>query len=93
MKKLIQNKAKTDEMLHAGMEDGMTTLVQDGIQKVLQGHTTYKEVESRRHQVGMRRYARGTGYRAGCRAVRRVNSRSNRAMSPARSSFFAQATA
>ena len=46
MKKLIQNKAKTDEMLKAGMEDGMTTLVQDGIQKVLQGHTTYKEVKA-----------------------------------------------
>ncbi|HAP40845.1 MAG TPA: general secretion pathway protein GspE, partial [Nitrospira sp.] len=46
MKKLIQNKAKTDEMLKAAMDDGMTTLVQDGIQKVLQGHTTYKEVKA-----------------------------------------------
>ncbi len=46
MKKLIQNKAKTDEMLKAGMAEGMTTLVQDGIQKVLQGHTTYKEVKA-----------------------------------------------
>mgnify|MGYP005608885013 FL=1 len=46
MKKLIQNKAKTDEMLKAGMEEGMTTLVQDGIHKVLQGHTTYKEVKA-----------------------------------------------
>lgn len=46
MKKLIQNKAKTDEMLKAAMDEGMTTLVQDGIQKVLQGHTTYKEVKA-----------------------------------------------
>jgi type II secretory ATPase GspE/PulE/Tfp pilus assembly ATPase PilB-like protein len=43
---LIQNKAKTDEMLKAGMAEGMTTLVQDGIQKVMQGHTTYKEVKA-----------------------------------------------
>ncbi len=46
MKRLIQNKAKTDEMVHMGMSEGMTTLVQDGIHKVLQGHTTYKEVKA-----------------------------------------------
>ena len=46
MKRLIQNKAKTEEMLKLAMEEGMTTLVQDGIQKVLQGHTTYKEVKA-----------------------------------------------
>ena len=46
MKRLIQNKAKTDEMVKVGMSEGMTTLVQDGIQKVLQGHTTYKEVKA-----------------------------------------------
>jgi type II secretory ATPase GspE/PulE/Tfp pilus assembly ATPase PilB-like protein len=38
--------SETDEMLKAGMAEGMTTLVQDGIQKVLQGHTTYKEVKA-----------------------------------------------
>ena len=46
IKRLIQNKAKTDEMVKAAMSEGMTTLVQDGIQKVLQGHTTYKEVKA-----------------------------------------------
>ena len=46
MKRLIQSKAKTDEMVAVGMSEGMTTLVQDGIQKVLQGHTTYKEVKA-----------------------------------------------
>ncbi len=46
MKRLIQNKAKTEEMLKLALEEGMTTLVQDGIQKVLQGHTTYKEVKA-----------------------------------------------
>ena len=46
MKKLVQTKARTEEMLKVAMEEGMTTLVQDGIQKVLQGHTTYKEVKA-----------------------------------------------
>jgi type II secretory ATPase GspE/PulE/Tfp pilus assembly ATPase PilB-like protein len=46
IKRLIQNKAKTDEMVKAAMLEGMTTLVQDGVQKVLQGHTTYKEVKA-----------------------------------------------
>jgi type II secretory ATPase GspE/PulE/Tfp pilus assembly ATPase PilB-like protein len=46
LKRFIQNKAKTEEMLRQGMADGMTTLVQDGIEKVLQGHTTYKEVKA-----------------------------------------------
>lgn len=46
MKKLVQTKARTEEMLKAAIEEGMTTLVQDGIQKVLQGHTSYKEVKA-----------------------------------------------
>ena len=46
MKKLVQTKARTEEMLKVAIEEGMTTLVQDGIQKVLQGHTTYKEVKA-----------------------------------------------
>jgi type II secretory ATPase GspE/PulE/Tfp pilus assembly ATPase PilB-like protein len=45
-KKLIQQKAKTEELLHATMEDGMTTLVQDGIEKTLNGLTTFKEVKA-----------------------------------------------
>jgi len=46
LKKLIQTKAKTEEMVRAAMEDGMTTLVQDGIDKTLQGLTTFKEVKA-----------------------------------------------
>ncbi len=41
---LIQSNATTGTLVQAAMEDGMTTLVQDGIQQVLQGHTTYREV-------------------------------------------------
>jgi type II secretory ATPase GspE/PulE/Tfp pilus assembly ATPase PilB-like protein len=46
IKKLIQTKAKTEEMVHQAMLDGMTTLVQDGIDKTLQGLTTFKEVKA-----------------------------------------------
>jgi len=46
MKKLVQSKARTEEILKVALEEGMTTLVQDGILKVLQGHTTYKEVKA-----------------------------------------------
>jgi len=46
LKHLIQTKAKTEEMVHAAMEEGMTTLVQDGIDKTLQGLTTFKEVKA-----------------------------------------------
>jgi type II secretory ATPase GspE/PulE/Tfp pilus assembly ATPase PilB-like protein len=46
LKHLIQTKAKTEEMVQAAMEEGMTTLVQDGIEKTLQGLTTFKEVKA-----------------------------------------------
>jgi len=46
MKKMVQSKARTEEMMKVALEEGMTTLVQDGIQKVLQGLTTYKEVKA-----------------------------------------------
>jgi type II secretory ATPase GspE/PulE/Tfp pilus assembly ATPase PilB-like protein len=46
IKRMIQSKAKTEEMLKVAMEEGMTTLVQDGIQKVLQGFTTFKQVKA-----------------------------------------------
>ena len=46
LKRLIQTKAKTEEMVKAAIEDGMTTLMQDGIQKSLQGLTTFKEVKA-----------------------------------------------
>jgi type II secretory ATPase GspE/PulE/Tfp pilus assembly ATPase PilB-like protein len=43
---MVQQKARTEDMLNAALEEGMTTLVQDGVQKVLQGHTTFKEVKA-----------------------------------------------
>jgi type II secretory ATPase GspE/PulE/Tfp pilus assembly ATPase PilB-like protein len=46
IKRLIQSKAKTEEMLKAAVAEGMTTLVQDGIQKVLKGLTTHKQVKA-----------------------------------------------
>ncbi len=46
MKRMVQQKARTEDMLKAALTEGMTTLVQDGIQKVLQGHTTFKEVKA-----------------------------------------------
>ena len=46
MKSCIQSKARTVEILSVAMREGMITLVQDGIQKVLQGLTTYRQVRS-----------------------------------------------
>ena len=41
----IQAKVPTRDLLHLGLESGMTTLVQDGIHKVLQGLTTFDQVQ------------------------------------------------
>ncbi|WP_173051074.1 GspE/PulE family protein [Nitrospira sp. KM1] len=46
LKRMIQTKAKTEEMVKAAIEDGMTTLMQDGIQKCVLGLTTFKEVKA-----------------------------------------------
>ncbi len=46
MKRLIQSRAETADMLSLAMTDGMSTLVQDGIQKVLRGETTYRQVRA-----------------------------------------------
>mgnify|MGYP001561645333 FL=1 len=46
MKRLIQSRARTADMLSLAMKDGMVTLVQDGIQKVLRGETTYQQVRA-----------------------------------------------
>jgi type II secretory ATPase GspE/PulE/Tfp pilus assembly ATPase PilB-like protein len=46
LKRMIQTKARTEEMLVAAIEEGMTTLMQDGVQKALLGHTTFKEVKA-----------------------------------------------
>jgi type II secretory ATPase GspE/PulE/Tfp pilus assembly ATPase PilB-like protein len=46
IKRLIQSKAPTEDLAKIAMDEGMTTLVQDGVEKVLQGHTTFKQVKS-----------------------------------------------
>ncbi len=46
MKGLIQHKARTEQMFEAAGEEGMTTLMQDGISKTLQGQTTFKMVKA-----------------------------------------------
>jgi type II secretory ATPase GspE/PulE/Tfp pilus assembly ATPase PilB-like protein len=46
IKCLIQSRARTVEMLNMALRDGMTTLVQDGIRKVLLGITTYRQVRA-----------------------------------------------
>jgi type II secretory ATPase GspE/PulE/Tfp pilus assembly ATPase PilB-like protein len=46
IKRMVQQKARTEDMLKVALDEGMTTLVQDGIEKVLQGLTTYKEVKA-----------------------------------------------
>lgn len=46
IKKMIQTKAKTEDMLHAAMAEGMCTLLQDGIEKSMLGLTTFKEVKA-----------------------------------------------
>lgn len=44
MKMLIQAKATTPVLLQLAQQQGMKTLLQDGIMKVVQGHTTLHEV-------------------------------------------------
>jgi len=46
MKKLIQSKARVAEMVRVARDEGMTTLAQDGIFKVLEGLTGLKQVKS-----------------------------------------------
>lgn len=46
LRNLIQNRAKTAEMLSLAIKEGMITLVQDGIGKVLAGVTTYDQVRA-----------------------------------------------
>lgn len=46
IKNLIQAKARTAEILSLAMRDGMVTLLQNGIQKVLKGLTTYRQVRA-----------------------------------------------
>ena len=44
IKRLIQNKAKVDEIRSQAMKDGMTTLKQDGIEKIFAGNLDLLQV-------------------------------------------------
>jgi type II secretory ATPase GspE/PulE/Tfp pilus assembly ATPase PilB-like protein len=46
MKQLIQTRSRTAEKLTLALAEGMVTLVHDGIRKVLQGITTYRQVRA-----------------------------------------------
>jgi type II secretory ATPase GspE/PulE/Tfp pilus assembly ATPase PilB-like protein len=46
VRNLIQTRAKTAEMVSLAKKEGMITLAQDGILKVLGGVTTYDQVRT-----------------------------------------------
>jgi type II secretory ATPase GspE/PulE/Tfp pilus assembly ATPase PilB-like protein len=46
LKELIQGRARTGELLACARREGMKTLLQDGIEKVTQGLTTYQQVRA-----------------------------------------------
>jgi type II secretory ATPase GspE/PulE/Tfp pilus assembly ATPase PilB-like protein len=46
IKQLIQARARTADMLRAAAVNGMQTLIRDGIRKVVQGLTTYRQVRA-----------------------------------------------
>ncbi|HEY7491540.1 MAG TPA: ATPase, T2SS/T4P/T4SS family [Candidatus Tectomicrobia bacterium] len=46
VKELIQSRARTADILQMARRDGMTTLLQDGIQKVLKGLTNFQQVKA-----------------------------------------------
>lgn len=45
LKRVIQSHARTDELRQCAKEEGMISLVQDGIDKILRGDTTLQEVK------------------------------------------------
>ncbi len=46
MKRLIQKRATVEDMRNQAVAEGMTTLLQDGIIKVLRGHTDFQQVRA-----------------------------------------------
>ncbi|HEX2229577.1 MAG TPA: ATPase, T2SS/T4P/T4SS family [Candidatus Binatia bacterium] len=46
MRRLIHGKATAATLLHAALQDGMTTLLQDGVLKAVQGWTDYNQVKA-----------------------------------------------
>jgi type II secretory ATPase GspE/PulE/Tfp pilus assembly ATPase PilB-like protein len=46
VKRLVQKRAPMEELRQLAIREGMTTLLQDGIQKVLRGDTDFKQVRA-----------------------------------------------
>ena len=46
LRQLVQNGARAEEIQRLALSEGMRTLRQDGIEKVLAGHTTIGEVRA-----------------------------------------------
>ena len=46
VKRLVQKRAPVEELRQLAIREGMTTLLQDGIQKVLRGNTDFKQVRA-----------------------------------------------
>ena len=46
LRRLVQSGARAEELLQAALKEGMRTLRQDGIEKVLAGQTTIEEVRA-----------------------------------------------
>ena len=46
VKRLVQKRSSVEDLRNQGTAEGMTTLLQDGIQKILQGHTDFKQVRA-----------------------------------------------
>ncbi len=46
VKRLVQRRAPVEELRRLAIQEGMTTLLQDGILKVLRGHTDFKQVRA-----------------------------------------------
>jgi type II secretory ATPase GspE/PulE/Tfp pilus assembly ATPase PilB-like protein len=46
IKRMVQKRSTAEDLLRVAREEGMTTLVQDGIIKVIKGNTTFKAVKA-----------------------------------------------
>ncbi len=46
LRRLVQTGARAEELQQAALQEGMRTLRQDGIEKVLAGQTTIEEVRA-----------------------------------------------
>jgi type II secretory ATPase GspE/PulE/Tfp pilus assembly ATPase PilB-like protein len=46
IKRLVQRRQSVEDLRKQAIKDGMTTLLQDGIEKVVQGHTDFQQVRA-----------------------------------------------